>query len=585
MGLKGALRYFAYVGCGAFTTWFLLAIAAAILNIPNYGAKWAGQTCKCKVPDALIVYVDVGGFMIGLGIFIPTLLFTIATIFQIVYIKSKKSNSVKAFTRFFTTGVVVAVIVASTLLFQLTPAEVQDKNVLSQEVKVYPITVRLLNGTLLNLERLSGRTLIVEFFSPKCPFCESQLLQLKKFSERGGKEVIYLLIIPNWYNEPIEEPKLQTDNNMLIGYDISSATSYYNVDSLPALLIIDPNHKKALLHRGLVKEPEITALLKRLGSAIKGNLERTIVEDAALQEGSLVIYIEDFREVTLLQQLAEGFKAKYPNITVTILWPTCCGTSKISWVPDVITGSDISALLSSKAEGRLRVIEQALLDPFPNWAKDSEGFWVAQGVKVDIPVYNKAFINNPPTSLAEISKMCDKAVLAKPDHTISNAPFVALTELYGLEYWRSFRQSAALVVPLLKVADIIASGERVITPYLPLSEFVRARDLNSDVSYFIPEEGLFIRLSWIALPINSPHPNAGKLWLHYVLSAEGQLLRQSIYQELSVRLDVQKPNEYTEITKAIQMGKVLQPNWSTYRVDSENYISGFNNIVINAANE
>jgi ABC-type Fe3+ transport system substrate-binding protein len=116
-----------------------------------------------------------------------------------------------------------------------------------------------------------------------------------------------------------------------------------------------------------------------------------------------------------------------------------------------------------------------------------------------------------------------------------------------------------------------------------LSEYVRARKLNSEVSYFIPEEGVFVRLSWIALPINPPHPNAGKLWLDYVLSAEGQLLRQNIYHELSARLDVQK-NEYTEITKAIQMGKVLQPDWSTYRDDFENYVNNFDKMIISATN-
>jgi iron(III) transport system substrate-binding protein len=583
MSLKKVLHFFTYVGCGAFATWLLLAIVAAILNIPNYGAKWATQTCNCKVPANLVVYIDVGGFMIGLGILIPTLLFTIATIFQILRTKSKRSNNVKAFTRFFSIGVVVALLVASILLFQSTPAAVEDRDISTQEVTPYPITVRLLNGTLLNLERLSGRMVIIEFFSPKCPLCELQLSELKKFLEKGGKDVNCLLMIPNWYNEPIEESKLQTGNNMLIGYDISSATSYYNVDGLPTLLIIDLNHKKALLHRGLAKEPEIIALLTKLGSVIKGNLKRTTVEEAALQEGSLIIFIEDFHETALLQQLAEGFKAKYPNITVTILWPTCCGSGKIYWVPDVITGSDMSLLLSLKAEGRLRVIEKELLNAYPEWAKDSEGFWVAQGIKVAVPVYNKAFINNPPTSLAELTKMCEKAVLAKPDYTIDNAPFVVLTKLYGLEYWRSFQQSAALVAPLFKVADIIASGERVITPYLPLSEYVRARKLNSEVSYFIPEEGVFVRLSWIALPVNSPHPNAGKLWLDYVLSAEGQLLRQNIYHELSARLDVQK-NEYTEITKAIQMGKVLQPDWSTYRDDFENYVNNFDKMIISAVN-
>ena len=583
MGLRRGLRFFIYVGCGAFATWLLLAVTAATLNIPNYGAKLADQTCNCKVPDYLVVYVKVGGLEIGLGVLIPALLFAVVTIFQIADAKSQRSESVKVFIRSFALGVVIAAIVSSALLLQQTPAQIQDVNISAQEVKLYPITVRLLNGTILSLESLSlsGRTVVIEFFLPTCPLCQLQLLELKKLLEIYGNEVICMLIVPNWYTKPIEELDAQKiDENMIVGYDIASATQYYGVDIVPTLLIIDPSHNKALLHRGLVKESEIITLLSTSGLPTKDNIGRTQVdiEYAAIQESSLVIYVEDYLEVELLQQLAEGFRAKYPNISVTILWPNCCGPTKMYWIPDVITGSDMSTLLQLKANGRLRVIKQALLEAFPDWAKDSEDFWVAQGIKIDVLVYNRAFIDNPPTSLAEILKMCDKVVIAKPDYTIKNAPFIALTELYGLEYWHSFQQSAALLAPLLKVGDIIASGERAITPYLPLAEYARVRKLNSEVSYFVPEEGVFVRLSWVALPSDSPHPNAAELWLHYVLSAEGQLLRQSIYHELSARVDVQKPEEYLNIIEAIRSGKVLQPNWSTYKDNVENYIKSFEKI-------
>jgi len=582
VGLRNAVHFFIYVGCGAFTTWLTLSVAVALLNIPNYGAKLAGQTCNCKVPDNLIAYVDVGGLMIGLGVFIPALLFVVATIYLLFHTRSKRSLSLKAFAQPFIAGVIFAIIFASLLLLQLTPTAVQNQTILSH-VEFYPINIRLLNGTVISVERLE-RTVIIEFFLPECPICELQLTELKKVADLSGNGVIYFLIVPTWSHSSMEDLATQKQyHNMLAGYDVSSATEHYEVEAVPALLILDPNHTKALIYRGLMKESEIITLLSTFGLPIEGNVEQTVLnlQSAAKQDGSLMIYVEDPLEVKLIQQLAEEFKAKYPDITVTILWPNCCGPGKISWVPDVITGSDMSTLENLKVNGRLRALGEISLETFPEWAKDVELFWVAQSIKIDISVYNEALIDKPPSSIAEILKWCNNAVIAKPDHTVRDAPFVALTELYGLEYWRSFQNSTALVTPILKVADILAAGEKSITPYLPLPEYIRARNLNPKVTYFVPEEGVFARLSWIALLSDSPHPNAGKLWIHYVLSQEGQLLRQNIYYELSARLDVEKPQEFTSVVESIYEGKVLQPDWDMYKSNSERYISDFEKIFTN----
>ncbi len=573
-GTQDVLAYIVYSGFGAFITLFILAIAAALMSIPNYGAKLSGQDCDCKVPAELILYVDAGGLMLGLGLLTPTLLFTAASI----YLLAKRRRWVRSSTYTLILGVIIAVSIASTLL--LSNQQQENAEPRFYAVNPYSLTVRLLNGSIFNTDALIGKVVVAEFFLPSCPACMVQLQELEKVY-RSGIDVVYLLIVPSWNHIDLEDLRGYAQNlheHILIGFDEGSATKDYGVDAVPTIVFLSADRSSALIHIGLAKQAMMEEILARWDVL---NLEQSrkrllSLEEAAEHEGRVIVYVEDYLEVDLAQRLAEGFRQKYPNISVIILWPECCGPSKNVRSADIITGSDMVVLENLKAEGLLRAPNEEITYRFPDWAKDREGFWFAQGLKIEIPAYNKALLDRPPSSLLEAAKWCNHAVIAKPDRTIRDAPFIALATLYGAEYWRILQNSSVMLVPQLRVAEVLASGERALTLFLPLKEYFRARSLSPDVHYFVPEEGIFVRPSWIALASDSLHPNAGELWLRYVLSEEGQRLRESVYHEPSARLDIERRQDFVDLMREVDAGKIIQPDWSLYLVDPQRYRTFFN---------
>ncbi|MEM3427922.1 MAG: hypothetical protein QW158_06980 [Nitrososphaerales archaeon] len=573
-GLRRFAAYLLYIGFGAFSTLFVLSIIAALANIPNYGAKLAGQNCACRVPNELIVYIDVGGLMLGVGLLVPTLLFSGATIYLFA---SRRLELSKEFKRFLSVGVLLAALIAATLLLTSSPLPEKGEATFNS-INPYPLTVRLLNGSTFTTNALTGKVVVAQFFLPDCPICELQLQELKKIVNQKSVNAVFMLVVPSWSHVSLDELKMFAQNvpdKILVGFDVGTSTKEYEVDVVPIMVVLSSDRSIAFIHIGLAKDDELMDMLSKLG-ALRTDVKEDLLEE--VKEGVVYVYVEDHLEVPLIQRLAEGFRQKYPNISVVILWPNCCGSGKTLWPVDIITGSNMSLLTELKTMGKLRVIKEAPLDYFPSWAKDNEGFWVAQGIKVDVPAYNRALLDKPPHSFLHMVRLSDLTVLGKPDYSIRSSSFVALTQLYGMDYWFSYRNSSMLVVPLLRVADILASGDRALTPFIPLSEYVRARSLNENVLYFLPEEGVFVRLSWIALAADSPHPNTGELWLRYVLSYEGQVMRQSIYFDLSARLDVGSEPYFDEILKAVKSYNVVQPEWSSYSRDLERYLTFFNEL-------
>lgn len=562
-----------YIGFGTFLTLFVLSIVAALLNIPNYGAKLAGQNCACRVPTELILYIDVGGLMLGVGVLVPTLFFSSTMIYLITI---RRNVLGKEFKRFLSIGMALATLIAGTLLLTNPPLQ-EESEVKFNPIRPYPLTVRLLNGSTFTTNSLTGKVVVAQFFLPNCPICELQLQELKKIVNQRNVEAVFMLVVPSWSHVSLDELKLFAQNlpeRIIVGFDVGSATKEYDVDAVPIVVILSSDRALAFMCIGLAKDVEIIDMLSKLGT-LKVDVGGELLEEAV---GVVYVYVEDHLEVPLIQRLAESFRQKYPNISVVPLWPNCCGPAKTSVAVDVITGSNMSLLTELKAKGKLRVIKESFLDHFPSWARDSEGFWVAQGIKVDVPAYNRALLNKPPSSLLDIVQFRDLVVLGRPDYSMKSSPFVILSQLYGVDYWLGYRDSSAVVAPLLGVADILASGDKALTPFIPLSEYVRARSLNDNVLYFLPKEGVFIRLSWIALAADSPHPNTGELWLRYVLSYEGQMMRQNIYFDLSARLDVESEPYFDEILKAVKEGNVIQPEWSSYSKDLEKYLMVFSEL-------
>ncbi|MFN3622122.1 MAG: TlpA family protein disulfide reductase, partial [Nitrososphaerales archaeon] len=335
--LRRVAAYLLYIGFGAFSTLFVLSIVAALANIPNYGAKLAGQDCACRVPNELILYIDAGGLMLGVGLLAPTLVFSGAIIYLIA---SRRLELSKEFKRFLSVGVLLAALIAATLLLTSSPLP-EKGEAMFNSIKPYPLTVRLLNGSTFTTNALTGKVVVAQFFLPDCPICELQMQELKKIVNQKSVNAVFMLVVPSWSHISLDELEVFAQNvpdEVLVGFDIGIATKEYGVDVVPIIVVLSSDRSIAFMHIGLAKDDELMDTLSKLG-ALKTDVEEELLEE--VREGVVYVYVEDHLEVPLIQRLAEGFRQKYPNISVIILWPNCCGSGKTSWAVDVITGSNM----------------------------------------------------------------------------------------------------------------------------------------------------------------------------------------------------------------------------------------------------
>lgn len=245
----------------------------------------------------------------------------------------------------------------------------------------------------------------------------------------------------------------------------------------------------------------------------------------------------------------EGFKAKYPEITVNELNPDAGSADEIEAIkankgntgdqaPDVI---DVGLAFgpSSKAEGLIQPYKVATWDEIPDNIKDAEGYWYGDYYGVMSYIVNKDLVANTPTDWSDLTKpeyagqvalagdprASNQAILGVLAAGMSSgaAPGDAAGKA-GLDYFAGLN-AAGNFVPVIGKAGTLAQGA---TPIVVMWDYnaLAARDTlagNPPVEIVVPKSGVLAGVYVQAISAFAPHPNAAKLWMEYLYSDEGQL--------------------------------------------------------------
>ena len=267
----------------------------------------------------------------------------------------------------------------------------------------------------------------------------------------------------------------------------------------------------------LAQDPLVPTLL--------GELER-----AAAAEGKVVAYLNgDFRE------WQDGFRQTYPDIELEVFVGTPSDVVN-KLVTEAVTGAPSADILMSTATQRKTLVDAGVVVPTrvesesriaPGFL-DPDGFYHPVYVLLVPILYNTNLQQIPPEDILELAdpKWKDKIAFDRPQNlTISSIFLASRRSEWGDEKWRGWLDGL-VANNIFLTADAGSAYEAVLRGERPIGigtlNDVLAQAEGTPVAASFYDGGVVPFFQNLWLGGKGAHPNAGKLFLNYVLSEEGQ---------------------------------------------------------------
>jgi putative spermidine/putrescine transport system substrate-binding protein len=245
----------------------------------------------------------------------------------------------------------------------------------------------------------------------------------------------------------------------------------------------------------------------------------------------------------------DGFKAKYPGITVNELNPDAGSGDEIEAIkanqgntgpqaPDVIDVG-LSFGPSAKTDKLIQPYKVSTWDSIPDSAKDADGYWYGDYYGVLAFLVNDDLVKTAPTSWADLKKpdyanqfalsgdprVANQAIQAVYAAGLANGGTAgADAGTKGLAFFADL-QKAGNFVPVIGKAAPLAQGT---TPIVATWDYnaLAWRDGfagNPKAEVIVPSDAVVAGVYIQAISAYAPHLNAAKLWMEYLYSDEGQI--------------------------------------------------------------
>lgn len=259
--------------------------------------------------------------------------------------------------------------------------------------------------------------------------------------------------------------------------------------------------------------------------------------EKAAAEGSVVFYTSDSQG--LVKALSEYWKRKFPKVELSIL-------RKQS--PDI--AADIEAQRAA-AQVRVDVFDFALpyvavawkekgyLEPYKPLGfdalkpedRDPDGAFIVKSLLLLSAAYNSDAIKDRdqlPKRLSDLldPKWKDKMLVAHPASAANTKTFfMAMLQANRID-WTFMEKLAKQNIMFMRTngdaGRMLAAGERTLSPMLTSHNVFAAMDLGRSVDFFVFEDGAVVAEEVSGILKGAPHPNAARLLMEVLASAEGQ---------------------------------------------------------------
>jgi len=286
----------------------------------------------------------------------------------------------------------------------------------------------------------------------------------------------------------------------------------------------------------------LTAGLPRIGHAEDGALV-----SKAKAEGEVTFYTS--ADTLNAEACAAGFKKKY-GINVKLFR---AGGSQIAQKltlelrtrrleADLTEMSDAAMLSMLFRQGAVEPYEAANGGALPDGFKHPKRAWYGTAFNFMHLIVNKDKVStaDEPKTWADIAdpKWKGKLVWGSPNYGSSQyATVKGLIELHGWELIEKMKANQTMIIQGWPEAEnAVASGERLVGGDASARSF-RALERGAPLRNVYPADGAIVALGAASIMKGAKHPNAARLLLEFLLSAEGQAIYASNYV-YPVRSDV-----------------------------------------------
>lgn len=262
---------------------------------------------------------------------------------------------------------------------------------------------------------------------------------------------------------------------------------------------------------------------------------------AARKEGTVSFYTS--MAATESKLLADAFQTKYPFLKVEI---TRLGSEKLLQriytehragrdLFNVVTNSGFEMHLLNKARLLARY-QSPEFDAFAADSKDRAGYWVDMYSNLRVMTYNTRLVakEKVPRSYEELLDPAWKGAIGFPEGQYSW--YGTMLRVMGEEKGRQFMQGLARQELQYRASQVL------ITQFVAAGEFNLGFVYDNQVLRFRKEGAplgiaplpfVTKNMHPIGLSAAVPHPNAGRLFIDFVLSREGQTLMKNLGRVIS----------------------------------------------------
>jgi iron(III) transport system substrate-binding protein len=253
----------------------------------------------------------------------------------------------------------------------------------------------------------------------------------------------------------------------------------------------------------------------------------------------------------------DAFKAKYPFLDISSGYysaPTGRVLARLNAEMDagnlsfdVLHVASLAPYLTMTRKGQLAPYHSPELAAYPESAHGGD-YWTTARIIGVIMAYNKNVLapEKAPKAWVDILKPEFKGkkliIQDSAAGTAFNQMYI-LEKLLGTDFMKKWgEQEPVIVATSAQLIDLLVRGEALVGATVDHFTAFTKNAVEAGIVGIYPTEGMPLATAPIALLKGAPHPNAGKLFIDFTLSKEGNaLLTHDILGVYSPRPDVPPP--------------------------------------------